>query len=303
MLITLVGVAVSVVLVFAQFGIYPGFMRNGSIIIDHPRVDLWVVSKNCGNFDFAMPFPEGKLRLAKEMPGVMARWRSGTPSLINDKRVKVVGISEGVRGFTTAPYVFTTYRTAQELDAAYTTDRSAFIIARIAQGHRSADVVPLLRKLRDVHLAQSVRCGGDEGGRRQGEVARSRRRTRSSAGGPRAETLAVAWAQVEVAESDETDLGHLAIGQKAEVTADAFPGRVFAARVFEIGQAVGKRKVRPEDPAKIQDMKVFETKLELLDANTEFKLGMTARAAAFERDCRVWRSRASTSSDRTLPAC
>ena len=35
---------------------------------------------------------------------------------INEQRVRVVGISQGVRGFTTAPYVFTSYRAAQDLD-------------------------------------------------------------------------------------------------------------------------------------------------------------------------------------------
>jgi ABC exporter DevB family membrane fusion protein len=77
------------------------------------------------------------------------------------------------------------------------------------------------------------------------------------------------------AEVDETDVGKLSMGQKAEITADAYPGRVFPGRIYEIGQAVGKRKARPEDPAKIQDMKVLETKVEVMDGADELKLGMT----------------------------
>jgi ABC exporter DevB family membrane fusion protein len=77
------------------------------------------------------------------------------------------------------------------------------------------------------------------------------------------------------AEVDETDVGKLSLGQKAEITADAYPGRVFSGLVYEIGQAVGKRKVRPEDPAKIQDMKVLETKIEVVDGAEDLKLGMT----------------------------
>jgi ABC exporter DevB family membrane fusion protein len=77
------------------------------------------------------------------------------------------------------------------------------------------------------------------------------------------------------AEVDETDVGKLAVGQKAEITADAYPGRVFPGKIYEIGQAVGKRKVRPEDPAKIQDMKVLETKIEVTEGADELKLGMT----------------------------
>jgi HlyD family secretion protein len=77
------------------------------------------------------------------------------------------------------------------------------------------------------------------------------------------------------AEVDETDVGKLALGQPAEVTADAYPGRVFPGKIFEIGQMVGKRKVRPEDPAKIQDMKVLETKIEVTEGGADLKLGMT----------------------------
>jgi RND family efflux transporter MFP subunit len=77
------------------------------------------------------------------------------------------------------------------------------------------------------------------------------------------------------AEVDETDVGKLSVGQKAEITADAYPGRVFLGRIYEIGQAVGKRKVRPEDPAKIQDMKVLETKVEVVEGAEDLKLGMT----------------------------
>jgi ABC exporter DevB family membrane fusion protein len=88
------------------------------------------------------------------------------------------------------------------------------------------------------------------------------------------------------AEVDETDVGKLSIGQKAEITADAYPGRIFPGRVYEIGQAVGKRKVKPDDPAKIQDMKVLETKIEIVEGADELKLGMTAdvRILVADRD-------------------
>jgi ABC exporter DevB family membrane fusion protein len=77
------------------------------------------------------------------------------------------------------------------------------------------------------------------------------------------------------AEVDETDVGKLELGQRADVTADAYPGRVFPGKVVEIGQAVGKRKIRPDDPRRIQDMKVLETKVEIVDGRAELKLGMT----------------------------
>jgi ABC exporter DevB family membrane fusion protein len=77
------------------------------------------------------------------------------------------------------------------------------------------------------------------------------------------------------AEVDETDVAKLALGQAAQITVDAYPGRVFPGTVIEIGQAVGKRKTRPEDPVKIQDMKVLETKIEVTKGGGDLKLGMT----------------------------
>ena len=77
------------------------------------------------------------------------------------------------------------------------------------------------------------------------------------------------------AEIDETDVGKLRQGQNANVTSDAFPGRVFPATIYEISQAVGKRKIRPDDLVKIGDMKVLETKLEVTQGGEDLKLGMT----------------------------
>jgi putative ABC transport system permease protein len=215
--ITLVGVTFSVILIFAQFGIYLGFMRNASIIIDNTPVDMWITSKNSANFDFPLPFAESKLNQVKEVPGVawadrlILSWanlkkkdggsenieligfnpetgvggpwslrqgsiqalkggrgiivdESAFPKLgvmrigdyveVNEKRVKVVGITNGIRGFTTAPYVFTTYRTAQELDP-WVSDRTVFILARVAPGYDADAVVRTLRQIRDVDVFRS----------------------------------------------------------------------------------------------------------------------------------------------------
>ena len=213
--ITLVGVTFSVVLVFSQFGIYIGFMRNASIIIDHTAVDIWLTSKNSSNFDFPLPFAERKLNKVRGTPGVgwadrliltwanMKRADGGSENIelvgfnpetgvggpwqlmdgslrdlkagkavvvdesafpklgqlrigdhveINEKRVKVAAISRGARGFTTAPYVFTTYRTAQELDPAWVADRTVFIVARVAPGFTPTEVAQRLREIRDVDV-------------------------------------------------------------------------------------------------------------------------------------------------------
>ena len=70
---------------------------------------------------------------------------------INDQRVRVVGISQGVRGFTTAPYIFTSYRAAQDLDP-FSRDRTVFIVARVSDGYNSRDVATRLREIRDVDV-------------------------------------------------------------------------------------------------------------------------------------------------------
>jgi putative ABC transport system permease protein len=212
--ITVVGVTFSVVLIFAQFGLYLGFMQNASIIIDNTDADIWITSKNSANFDFPLPFTEAKLNKVKEVPGVAwadhlvlgwgnmkltnggsenieligfnpetgagGPWRlkagsvqmlkagkgiivdeSALPKLgqlrigdsveILENKVRVVGISEGVRGFTTAPYVFTSYRTAQEI-IPWLRERTVFILARVVPGYDAAEVAAHLREIRDVDV-------------------------------------------------------------------------------------------------------------------------------------------------------
>jgi RND family efflux transporter MFP subunit len=78
------------------------------------------------------------------------------------------------------------------------------------------------------------------------------------------------------AEIDEDDVGHLALGQEASIVSDAYPGRVFIGKVIEIGERVGKRSIKLEDPSKISDAKILETKIELPETTkTDLKLGMT----------------------------
>lgn len=78
------------------------------------------------------------------------------------------------------------------------------------------------------------------------------------------------------AEIDEDDVGRLALGLEAAITSDAYPGRVFAGRVIEIGERVGKRSIKLEDPSKISDTKILEAKIELPEAvKSDLKLGMT----------------------------
>src|ERR1041384_6441649 len=48
---TLIGIVFSVVLVMVQMGLYLGFGRMVTTMIDHAKADLWVVSKGATSFE------------------------------------------------------------------------------------------------------------------------------------------------------------------------------------------------------------------------------------------------------------
>jgi HlyD family secretion protein len=62
---------------------------------------------------------------------------------------------------------------------------------------------------------------------------------------------------------DETDVGKVRIGQKAYVTADAFGKQKFWGRVVRVGQQLGPKNVRTDEPTERVDTKILETLVEL----------------------------------------
>jgi HlyD family secretion protein len=62
---------------------------------------------------------------------------------------------------------------------------------------------------------------------------------------------------------DETDVGKVQIGQKAYVTADAFGKQKFWGRVVRVGQQLGPKNVRTDEPTERVDTKILETLVEL----------------------------------------
>jgi HlyD family secretion protein len=62
---------------------------------------------------------------------------------------------------------------------------------------------------------------------------------------------------------DETDVGKVRVGQKAYVTADAFGKQKFWGRVVRVGQQLGPKNVRTDEPAEKVDTKILETLVEL----------------------------------------
>jgi HlyD family secretion protein len=76
---------------------------------------------------------------------------------------------------------------------------------------------------------------------------------------------------------DETDVGGVTVGQAAYVTADAFGDRRFPGRVVRVGQSLGRKNVRTDEPAERVDTKVLETLVELEDGH-ELPLGLRVQA-------------------------
>lgn len=76
------------------------------------------------------------------------------------------------------------------------------------------------------------------------------------------------------AEVDETDAGRLKLGDPVEISAYAYPGKVYKGRVEEIAHYVGKREIKPNNPAVNLGLKIIQVKIVLLEA-APLKLGMT----------------------------
>ena len=87
-------------------------------------------------------------------------------------------------------------------------------------------------------------------------------------------TIDVRRVRVDV---DETDVAGIAVGQLAYVTADAFADRRFPGRVVRVGQSLGRKNLRTDEPTERVDTKVLETLVELEDGH-ELPLGLRVQA-------------------------
>lgn len=61
-------------------------------------------------------------------------------------RLQIVGISKGVKSFTTAPILFTSFDLAQNLITYMGSDSTVFVVAKVAPGHSADALVESLRK-------------------------------------------------------------------------------------------------------------------------------------------------------------
>jgi HlyD family secretion protein len=80
------------------------------------------------------------------------------------------------------------------------------------------------------------------------------------------------------AEVDETDIGHVRLGQRVEVTADAYPGQRCGGAVARIAQRLGAKLVNTGRPAERPDMKVMQA---LIDLDPGVKLPVGLRVDVF----------------------
>jgi HlyD family secretion protein len=76
---------------------------------------------------------------------------------------------------------------------------------------------------------------------------------------------------------DETEVGKVHVGQRAYVTADAFAGQKFWGRVVRVGEQLGRKNVRTDEPTERVDTKILETLVEL-DKGAQLPVGLRVDA-------------------------
>ncbi len=76
---------------------------------------------------------------------------------------------------------------------------------------------------------------------------------------------------------DETDVSKVRVGQKAYVTADAFGPQKFWGRVVRVGEQLGPKNVRTDEPTERVDKKILETLVEL-DRGAQLPVGLRVDA-------------------------
>lgn len=79
------------------------------------------------------------------------------------------------------------------------------------------------------------------------------------------------------AEVDETDVNKVHVGQRAWVTADAYGAQRFQGTVTRIGNSIGKKQIRTDDPTEKVDTEVLETLIQL-DPGERIQIGLRVDA-------------------------
>jgi HlyD family secretion protein len=72
---------------------------------------------------------------------------------------------------------------------------------------------------------------------------------------------------------DETEVSRVRVGQKAYVTADAYGQQKFWGQVIRVGEQLGRKNVRTDEPTERVDTKILETLVEL-QSGTQLPVGL-----------------------------
>jgi phosphatidylserine decarboxylase len=75
------------------------------------------------------------------------------------------------------------------------------------------------------------------------------------------------------AEVDETDIGKVQIGQRADIRSEAYPGQTFYGRVVRISGGLGKKKVQTDNSTEKIDTDILETFVET-DPGSPLRVGL-----------------------------
>jgi ABC exporter DevB family membrane fusion protein len=76
---------------------------------------------------------------------------------------------------------------------------------------------------------------------------------------------------------DETEVAKVKVGQAAYVTADAYGSRTFPGHVIRVGNELGRKNIRTDEPTEKVDTKILETLVQL-DAGTKLPVGLRVDA-------------------------
>ncbi len=78
-------------------------------------------------------------------------------------------------------------------------------------------------------------------------------------------------------EVDETEVSKVQVGQKVYVTADAYGQQRFWGHVIRVGQELGRKNIRTDEPTEHVDTKILETLVEL-DRGARLPVGLRVDA-------------------------
>ena len=215
---TLVGIVFSVVLVLIQMGLFLGFGRMVTTMIDHANADLWVLPKGAKCFEdpslldlklrdkvasvdgvasvvpMVIGFSDWRLDSGEMTPvfivgadlkaGVLQPWnvvegdgralsQSGSVAVdrsyfdrlgikgldataeIRGRRVKVIALTDGIRSFTTTPYIFVDLKNARLYTGTFPSRASDLIIRLKPDADRAKAIEAIRTQVGDAEVLTS----------------------------------------------------------------------------------------------------------------------------------------------------